>query len=190
MTNKSCDHHCIARSLDERELFGELFRRHGSVLLRYLTLRVGDRHAEDLTAEVFTRAFEARAQFRPMHDSALPWLYGIAANVIREQRRKEGRAARALARQPTLHADLGVEPQFGAAMGKLRRLPLATRETVLLWVWADLDYTQIAAALGIAPGTVASRLARARQALSTEHPDATDPAPASCPSSTLEQARA
>jgi len=124
-----------------------------------------------------------------MHDSALPWLYGIAANVIREHRRKEARAARALARHPTLQAGPRVEPQFGAAMGKLRRLPLATRETVPLWVWADLDYAQIAAALGITPGTVASRIARAHQVLSTEHPDATHP-PASSSSSTLEQARA
>lgn len=184
------DHHCIMRSLDEPELFGELFRRHGPALLRYLTLRVGDRHAEDLTAEAFVRAFDARAQFRPLYDSALPWLYGIAANLIREQRKKEARAARALARHPAPQVGPAVEPQFGAAMDKLRKLPLAMRETVLLWVWADLDYAQIAVALDVAPGTVASRISRVRDLLGDEHADAADPPSAPCHFPTLEQARA
>jgi RNA polymerase sigma-70 factor (ECF subfamily) len=48
------------------------------------------------------------------------------------------------------------------------------REVLLLHAWADLDYDQIASALGIPVGTVRSRLSRARERLRTR---LTTPAP-------------
>jgi RNA polymerase sigma-70 factor (ECF subfamily) len=44
-------------------------------------------------------------------------------------------------------------------------LPAEQREVLLLVAWADLDYAGIARALGVPPGTVRSRLHRARQRL-------------------------
>ncbi|MGH3607045.1 MAG: RNA polymerase sigma factor, partial [Pseudonocardiaceae bacterium] len=64
-------------------MFEEVFERHVGALIRYLRLRVGDSLAEELAAETFVRAFQARGRFDAGRESALPWLYGIAANLIR-----------------------------------------------------------------------------------------------------------
>ncbi len=77
----------IARSLDEPEAFAALLTRHHTPVYRYLSRRLPVDAAEECTQETFTRAFAARDRFRPHCDSALPWLYGIATNVVRERRR-------------------------------------------------------------------------------------------------------
>jgi RNA polymerase sigma factor (sigma-70 family) len=50
-------------------------------------------------------------------------------------------------------------PRLAAALGELAR---DQRDVLLLHAWAELNHDEIAAALGIAPGTVRSRLSRAR----------------------------
>jgi hypothetical protein len=73
-------------------------RRVGQVF-SWARSRVGD-HAADLTAEVFARAWLKRRSFRDEADgSTLPWLYGIAQNVLRDSLRRnrvEDRARRKL----------------------------------------------------------------------------------------------
>ena len=77
----------------------------------------------------------------------------------------------------TLQSDLG-EPMAdlvdarvsaqaarGALAAALATLPARHRDVLLLLAWAELDYEQIADALGIPLGTVRSRLHRARTAL-------------------------
>ena len=53
-------------------------------MFRFLSRRAGSAAAEDLLSEVFVAALQARERV-VAHDSgsALPWLYGIAANVLR-----------------------------------------------------------------------------------------------------------
>src|SRR6187431_3370594 len=87
----------IARSGEDRELFATVFDRHFGCIHRFLSRRIGDQ-ADDLAAEVFSIAFERRHRFRPVHESALPWLYGIASNLLARHRRSEVRRLRALAR--------------------------------------------------------------------------------------------
>jgi len=81
----------IARSLDEPALFAVLLTRHHRSIYRYLARRLPADAAEDCAQETFVRAFAARAGFRPYRASALPWLYGIATNLVRERAREEGR---------------------------------------------------------------------------------------------------
>ncbi len=60
----------------------------------------------------------------------------------------------------------GADPESAReAIDAVARLPRRQREVVLLYVWADLSYEQIARALNIPIGTVRSRLNRARGAL-------------------------
>ena len=73
----------IRRSLLHPEEFEVLFERHAATVLRYLQLRVGHSLAEELMAETFVRAFDARRRFDSRRASALPWLYGIASNLVR-----------------------------------------------------------------------------------------------------------
>jgi RNA polymerase sigma-70 factor (ECF subfamily) len=117
---------------------------------------------------VFVRAFSARERYRAERDSALPWLLGVANHVIADHRRAERRRLAALERlartAPRLieHEDAGLGPEL---VHELRRLPSAERDALLLVAWGELSYGEASTALGVAVGTVASRIARARQRL-------------------------
>ena len=170
------DAELVARAGSEPELFGLLFDRHFGVIHRYLERRVGAGAADDLAAEVFRIAFEQRRRFRPLHESALPWLYGIAANLMLKRWRGERRRLRALAR---LEADAdhhlpgleGAEERLDARSARanllhaLASLSRGDREVVLLIAWEEFSYEEVAAALEIPVGTVRSRLNRARRRL-------------------------
>ena len=142
-------------------------------LHRYLARRVGASAADDLAAETFIVAFRNWGKLDPER-AVRPWLYGIAANVMRHHWRKERRMLRAYART-------GLDPVFAEddeaveradAGGRRRELAemLATlsrdeREILLLHAWAGLTDTEIAEALGLPIGTMKSRFSRTREKL-------------------------
>ncbi len=87
---------------------------------------------------------------------------------MRRHWRAERRRLAAYARA-AVHEIPGVDPEVAEeAILAVARLPRRQREVVLLHVWADLSYEQIARALDIPVGTVRSRLHRARGALGTD----------------------
>jgi RNA polymerase sigma factor (sigma-70 family) len=162
----------LSRSERDPEMFARLYDRHAPNLHRYVTRRLGYDTADDIVAETFLTAFRARRRFDPGRVDALPWLYGIAANLIGKHRRAEIRMHRAFARTGAGPAESytdGVEARV-AASGLQRTLAAALadlsagdREVLLLVAWADLTYEQVAEALDIPVGTVRSRLHRARR---------------------------
>jgi RNA polymerase sigma-70 factor (ECF subfamily) len=147
----------------------ELYDRHVGAVHRYLARRLGRVRAEDATAETFRIAFERLATFDSARGAPLPWLLGIATNVVRRAARDEERWLRALGRLGSqdgsaVDAPDGVATSvdLGAALAALAP---GDRDVVLLVLWEDLTYDQAAAALDIAVGTVRSRLHRARKQL-------------------------
>ncbi|MCK8676117.1 MULTISPECIES: RNA polymerase sigma factor [Streptomyces] len=165
----------IAGSLTRPELFGELFQRYAAEIHRYAARRLGEDAAEDITADTFLAAFRMRRRYDLDRPSALPWLYGIAANLIGKQRRAEVRGLRALARcghDPvadswTDRADNRVTAQSAnaALAAALADLSPGDRHVLLLVAWSELGYAEVAEALRIPVGTVRSRLHRARRKL-------------------------
>jgi RNA polymerase sigma factor (sigma-70 family) len=131
--------------------------------------------ADDLAAETFTLAFRRRHQYRAERPDIAAWLYGIAGNLLRQHARAEQRRLRAYARvlPDPAGPDVGdgVAERVDATVAGRRAalavadLPAEQREVLLLFAWAELDYAGIARALGVPPGTVRSRLHRARQRL-------------------------
>ncbi len=74
----------IQHSLRGRpDAFVEIVRRHETAVHAYLTRRSGRQAADDLLAEVWLRAFSSITTFGTRQFTALPWLYGIARNVLR-----------------------------------------------------------------------------------------------------------
>jgi RNA polymerase sigma factor (sigma-70 family) len=153
--------------------FAELYDRHAAVLQRYAVRRLGPVHAEDVVAETFTRAFEKRHGYDLGRPDALPWLYGIATNVIGSHRRAEIRGYLALARTGEDPVAVAFDEQvvsrvsaeatrkrLASALAKLRR---GERDVLLLIAWGDLTYEETAQALNVPIGTVRSRLSRARR---------------------------
>ena len=156
--------------------FQTLFERHFEAIFRYVGRRLGRQAAEDISSEVFLQAFEVRARYDLSYADARPWLYGIAANVVRRSRRTEERRLRALARQPAQPAGasdealgrLGSQTMNRRLAGALASLRAEEREALLLVAWAGLTYDEVARALAIPVGTVRSRLHRARARMSKE----------------------
>jgi DNA-directed RNA polymerase specialized sigma24 family protein len=72
----------VRESLADPELFALLVRRHAPALQRYVTRRIGAGAAEDVVAETFLVAFRQRAGYADDGRDCLPWLYGIATNLV------------------------------------------------------------------------------------------------------------
>ncbi|ROQ69861.1 sigma-70-like protein [Streptomyces sp. 840.1] len=72
----------VSQSLEQPETFALLYDRYAADIHRYAARRLGEGAADDITADTFLIAFRARARFDTGRESARPWLYGIAANLI------------------------------------------------------------------------------------------------------------
>jgi RNA polymerase sigma factor (sigma-70 family) len=155
------DAEAIAASLSEPRAFVAVFDRHFDAIHGYLRRRVGKEIADELAAETFAQAFEHRKRYDLRRPDARPWLYGIAHNLLRHHYRDEERALRAYARSVDLNASEPPVPSSEIAT-LLAELSSDERDVLLLVAWAELEYAEVAEALGIPVGTVRSRLNRAR----------------------------
>ena len=159
----------------EASAFGVLFERHARTVYNYCFRRTADWSlAEDLTSTVFLEAWRRRADVRLDRDSALPWLLGVATNVLRNRWRSERRHRAALARLSIERDDgfegdvverLDDEQDMRRVLGALAALSRDDQDVLALCVWEGLSYESAALALGIPVGTVRSRLSRARARL-------------------------
>ena len=163
----------ITESMDAPSAFATVFERHHAPIHRYLARRLGVDLADELAAEVFAVAFAKRGRYDATFEDARPWLFGIATRLVRRHARREVRELRAYARtgidpaHPSHEDRVAAEADSAAAAPELAAalaaLPRADREVLLLYAWGELAYPEIAAALSISPGTVKSRLHRARR---------------------------
>jgi len=157
--------------------FGVLFERHASRIYNYCFRRTGDwALAEDLTSATFLLAWRSHRRAPLQAESALPLLYGVATNVLRNQRRSLRRGNEAFARLPPERAE---EADFADAASTrlddralmrqllrlVARLPRREQDAIALCDWSGLSYEDAALALGVPIGTVRSRLARGRARL-------------------------
>jgi RNA polymerase sigma-70 factor (ECF subfamily) len=165
----------IGRSIGDPEQFAVLFRRHASVIQRYVTRRIGPAAADDVVAETFLAAFRQRGSYRADCPDALPWLYGIATNLVRRHWRTEVRQFRLIAKtgfDPVVEsfadrvdAEVSADSLNARLGAALAELPAEQRDALLLVAWAGLSYDQVAIATGRPLGTVQSRVSRARKRL-------------------------
>ncbi|HEY3316742.1 MAG TPA: sigma-70 family RNA polymerase sigma factor [Bacillota bacterium] len=156
--------------IDPREAVERLMAEYGSVVLKTAVFATGDRKlAEDVSQEVFVRAFKSWPNFR-RESSAKTWLTRITLNVgrdlsasrVRERPTDPALLATAQARGPDQVAGrldhMGVLPHLMA-------LPAAYRQALFLHYYLDLDTKEIARATRVAEGTARARLHRGRRRL-------------------------
>jgi RNA polymerase sigma-70 factor, ECF subfamily len=164
----------------DEEAFGVLFDRHAERVYNYCFRRTADwAAAEDMVSAVFLEAWRRRLELEltSQDERLLPWLLGVATNLLRRRHRSKARLARALARldprpQEADLADdalgrIADEQRMAAVLRSLRALSKGERDVLALYAWAGLSYKEVAAALGVPVGTVRSRLSRARLHLQT-----------------------
>jgi RNA polymerase sigma-70 factor (ECF subfamily) len=128
----------------------------------------GDADAEDLVQETYARAFDSAARFAP-GTNLKAWLFRILRNVFIDRHRREERSPVAAGAEP----DDAPAPDGTLAVERLAAVDLeaallALAEPARSVVLLDLegfDEREIAEVVGCAPGTVKSRLSRARAAL-------------------------
>jgi len=134
--------------------------------------------AEDVTALVFLEAWRKRASVRVVDGSVIAWLLVTTNNVVRNLERSKRRYRAALSRlpQPSPRDD---QPDPADAVGEridqeardtqvrqaFGRLSKADQDVITLCVIEGLTQAQAAKALGVPPGTVKSRLSRAKKRL-------------------------
>jgi RNA polymerase sigma-70 factor (ECF subfamily) len=164
----------------DEEAFTLVFRRWQGPLFRFALHMSGSRAlAEDATQEVFMTLIRQTAQFDPAKGALGAFLFGIARNQVLKRLERErpyvpfapGHEEDQVAADANSRNEAA--PSEDSARAKtielvrqaILTLPPDYREVVALCDLEEMSYDQAAAALGCAPGTVASRLHRARALL-------------------------
>jgi len=150
--------------------FGILYRRYLPLVVRWCLARTGDRElAADLSAEVFAAALQSARRYRPETGPPVAWLLGIAANKLRESRRRgriESAARRRLgiARLPLGDEDLARVEELAslddAVLALVAQLPSEQREAVLARVVEDRSYPEVAAQMRCSQAVARKRVSR------------------------------
>jgi RNA polymerase sigma factor (sigma-70 family) len=165
----------LEASVREPDRFTLIFDKYFGQVHAYVARRLGSDIADDLAAETFLIAFRQRERFDRRTGAVRAWLYGIATNLIRPWR--------ALAKLPPPTPTTGHEDRIAAQVtaqaasrelaAALAKVSTKDREVLLLVALGQLTYDEVAAALGIAYGTVCSRLSRARRVIRASLPNPT-----------------
>jgi len=171
-------------ALGEQTACTELVAEHQRMVVQLAMNLLGDRdEALDLSQDVFLRVFRTIHRFRGQ-SSLRTWIYRIAVNQARNRHRFWRRRHRA--DQVSLDQHIAAHGEFHSRgesipdrvlaqkeLGQklqtaLDHLPFDQRTAIVLREIDGLSYEEIAFSLGLAVGTVKSRLTRARQALRLE----------------------
>lgn len=156
----------------DKAAFGLLVKLHQKRVLRMVLGMVGDLDAAmDIVQESFVRAYQALERFdesQPFY----PWLSTIAGNLALNHIKKSHREVRLddeaherAALDPDPLEKLQLDETDRRFMAAVQELPEAYRTVFILRNFEEMSYDDIAARLGISPGTVDSRLYRARRLL-------------------------
>lgn len=151
----------IRRAKDDRREFAALYDRYVEPVYRYVYRRASSHpEAQDLTAETFRRALEAIPRYQDTGRPFAAWLFGIAANVLREHaRRRAGTAGdRALddveeppGEEPTALDELVRQEEAGALWRLVQGLPESmARVLTMRYAWS-LEYDEIGKRLRRSP---------------------------------------
>ena len=168
----------VAVQNGDKEAFGSLIRKEQKRLFRFVYGLLGSfDQTEDIVQESFVKAFEAIMSFRTEY-SFYPWLATIARNLaynhLRREEKKESLDRLEEKGFDPETADLGpLEELIEKENGKrfylaLEAMPAKFRVVFVLRQFEKMDYAKIASYLKIPPGTVDSRLYRARKFLMEE----------------------
>ena len=156
----------------------------GSPIINFIYRFTGSRaDAEDLAQDVFVKVFNAAANYAPSAEFTT-WLYRIASNVSIDHIRKRKTSGNPASLDEQLETEDGKVQQQAAdekikpadsvmeseetekqVQAALQSLPENQRAAIILKIYEDRPYSEIAATLGVSIASVESLLFRARQEL-------------------------
>ncbi len=165
-----------ALHLGDAEAMAELYRRHGSLIYRFVLRMSRDVSiAEEITQEVFLAILRQPANFDPQRAALSTWLCGIARRQLWKHLEQTGRY---VALEPGDDVSdyeskddpgewLSRKEAITAVRVGIDQLPLLLREVVSLCELEGMTYEQASFILAVPIGTVRSRLHRAKVKLAT-----------------------
>ncbi len=161
-----------APGTDDHARFRAMFQSTLRPLTAYARRRSTDwAEADDIVSDTFTTAWRRRDELDP-NRPPLPWLYGIAANVIRNQQRSRNRRLRLVDKLETHDRRPEVpdpaEQQGAELRSALAQLTADDQEVLRLAAWEGLSHFEIGQVLSCTTNAVGLRLHRARQRLQAE----------------------
>lgn len=162
--------------MGDDDRFNDLFTRHQASLLAYCARRIGPTDAGDAVAEVFSVAWRRRSDM-PKGDRELPWLYGVARNVVSHHWRSAGRARRLTEKVAGLSRPSAPAPEtvvveraeYAAVRDAVAQLRPADQEVLLLSAWEGLSHREIADVIGCSQAAVDKRMVRAKARLAKQY---------------------
>lgn len=155
--------------------FDALYSRHRAAVVAFCARRVGVIDAQDLAAEVFSIAWRKRSVLPP--DRELPWLYGVARNVVSHRWRSVARVRRLYEKAASVRPEPAAIPdeivvervEHRMVREALDALRPADREVLLLSAWEGLSHREIAEVVGCSLTAVDKRITRARRRLAERY---------------------
>ena len=152
--------------------FNSLFSSHRDAIWAYCYRRLDRDEVADAVSDVFVAVWR-KIDAAPDGEDALPWMYGVARNVVRNSYRSTARRSRLRDRVRTLAPETAESPEaqvvrtarHDEVLAALDRLKPMERELVRLRTWEELSHAEIATVTGLSVRGVESRLARARRRL-------------------------
>jgi RNA polymerase sigma-70 factor (ECF subfamily) len=144
------------------ESFGEIYDIFVERIYRYIYLKVNNKEeAEDLTQQVFTKAWEALPQFKFYKNPFSSWLYSIARNLIIDFYRKkkpdfslDGENALDVVDNLDLVEQFAIQEEVQRVLEFINQLPSEQKDLLLLRFVDDLSYDEIAAIMNKSPLTL------------------------------------
>jgi len=161
--------------------FRVMYNRHFEAVARYCLRRLPEQVAHDAVSEVFLTAWR-RFEAMPSGDEGLPWLYGVARNVVRNVDRAQRRSTRLSARvmtqphypEPSPEIQIVRNEQDTELLAALGSLKPDDQEVLRLRAYEGLSMREISAAIGCteeaAKKRVSRALARLRRAAALDKP--------------------
>ena len=170
----------LAWQAGDREAAARLLDRHYDAVARFFANKAGA-HGEDLVQRTFLGVLESASQFRG-EGSFRAFLFGIARNVLFEfirSRVRDGRSPPDFSVSSILDVSPGLVTQAAQRAERqqlllaLQQLPLELQLLLELYYWEELPVGELAQLFEVPPGTIKSRLHRARGRIK-EHLDAAE----------------
>jgi RNA polymerase sigma-70 factor (ECF subfamily) len=152
----------IVRAIDgDTAAFGTLYERYLNAIYRYVYYNVTDHsEAEDLTENVFLKAWQALPRFRLQGANFRAWLYRIAHNTVvdRHRTRKQEASFEEVSHlqdsAPTPESVVEADQEVLRLSAALSRLKPRARQVILYRFISGLSHAETAAALGVSEGHV------------------------------------
>jgi len=176
--------HDPAEIATDPEAFERFYRAHVEAVQLFVARRVDDPYlAADLTADVFVAAIESARSYRRSRGEPAAWLFGIARNVVADERRRKAKELRTAVRVrgrelldeddlTALHERIDRESAARELHADLEQLPDGERAVLELVALDGLSVVEAGRALGVGGVAARVRLHRARRRLAgrLDHP--------------------